>query len=256
VNTDSVAKSAIVTGGGQGLGRSVAIELAQAGIRVVIAQRTPAALDRTVAEIIARGGWAAGISVDLRRPEEVTRLMTEARAVVGPIDILVNNAGSADAYENFLESTLETWQSVVDLSLRAAYLCAHEAAKDMAARGWGRILNVAAIQAFMPLQGNAAYAAAKGGIISLTRSMAVDLTRFGIIVNAVAPGPFDVRWPEDVATRPDQPWPTLLGRRGRPEEFAKLVRFLVSDECSFIVGQTITCDGGRMLAREGEPTPR
>jgi NAD(P)-dependent dehydrogenase (short-subunit alcohol dehydrogenase family) len=251
------SKNAIVTGGGQGLGRAIALELARTGSRVVLVQRTRATLDRTVAEIRDMGGWAQGLSVDLRQADQIAPMMEQARqAFGGSVGILVNNAGSPDSYETFEESGLETWQSVIDLSLRAAYLCSKEVAKEMIAAGWGRILNVAAIQAYMPLAGNAAYAAAKGGVISLTRSMAVDLTRHGIIVNAIAPGPFDVRWPEDVAANPDGPWPTLLGRRGRPEEVATLAAFLVSDDCTFVVGETILCDGGRMLAREGEPLPR
>jgi NAD(P)-dependent dehydrogenase (short-subunit alcohol dehydrogenase family) len=120
----------------------------------------------------------------------------------------------------------------------------------MIAAGWGRIVNVAAIQAWRPLTGNAAYASAKGGLISLTRSLAVDLTRHGIIVNGIAPGPVD---PEaDDEPQDAEAWPTLLGRRGLPKEVAALAAFLTSDECRFVVGQTIVCDGGRMLSREAD----
>jgi 3-oxoacyl-[acyl-carrier protein] reductase len=250
------ARRALITGGGQGLGRGIALELARSSISVVLVQRSPAPLERTVAEIRSAGGEAHGVTADLRDPLEVTRAVEEARRLVGHVDILVNNAGSPDSYEPFPESSIDTWDSVVNLSLRAAYLCARASVQDMIERRWGRILNIGAIQATMPLGGNAAYAAAKGGVISLTRSMAVDLTQYGIIVNAIAPGPFDVRSPEAIAASPDDDWPTLLGRRGRPEELAKLAAFLVSDDCSFVIGQTIICDGGRTLARKAEPEPR
>jgi 3-oxoacyl-[acyl-carrier protein] reductase len=172
------------------------------------------------------------------------------RARLGPVGILVNNAGFNRRRPAFDQIDLDSWQEVLAGNLTAPLLLAQAVVRDMRAAGWGRIVNVGAVQAWMPLEGNAAYAAAKAGLIGLTRAMAVDLAPAGIVVNAVAPGPVD---PEaEDAVRDAEPWPTLLGRRGLPREVAALVAFLASDECSFVIGQTIVCDGGRMLSRKGD----
>ena len=177
--------------------------------------------------------------------------MATVRARLGPVDILVNNAGFSRRREGFTDVDLATWQEVLAADLTGPFLLARAVVPDMIARGWGRIINVSAIQARVPLSGNAPYAAAKGGLEGLTRSMAVDLTRHGIVVNAIAPGPVDPA-AED-APRDSHAWPTLLGRRGLPREVAALASFLASDECSFVVGQVIACDGGRLLSREADP---
>jgi NAD(P)-dependent dehydrogenase (short-subunit alcohol dehydrogenase family) len=241
---------ALITGGGQGLGRAIARRLAQDGVQVAITQRNPEPLERTAADTQAAGGDAIPVPADISQPDQVSHLVQTVRETLGPITILVNNAAFNRRRPSFTDIDLASWQEVLATDLTGAFLCAQAVVPDMIAAGWGRIVNVAAIQAWRPLTGNAAYASAKGGLISLTRSMAVDLTRHGIIVNGIAPGPVD---PEaDDEPQDAEAWPTLLGRRGLPKEVAALAAFLTSDECRFVVGQTIVCDGGRMLSREAD----
>lgn len=241
---------ALVTGGGQGLGRAIALRLARDGARVAVAQRQPGPIERTAAEIRAAGGEAIAVPADVAVPEQVANLAATIRERLGPVDILVNNAGFNRRRDTFTAIDLASWQAVLEANLTGPFLCAQAVVPDMIARGWGRIINVSAIQAVAPLPGNAAYAAAKGGLDALTRSMAVDLAPHGIVVNGIAPGPVDPEAEE--APRDDGEWPTLLGRRGLPREVAALAAFLASGECTFVIGRTIVCDGGRLLSRRPE----
>lgn len=241
---------AVVTGGGQGLGRAIARRLAREGARVAIAQRSPGPLERAAADIRAAGGEVLAVPTDVAVPEQVERLASATREAFGPIDILVNNAGFNRRKATFTDVDLASWSEVLAADLTGPFLCARAVVPDMIARGWGRIVNIGAVQAHRPLPGNAAYASAKGGLESLTRSLAVDLAGHGVLANCIVVGPVD---PEAEDTPLDAlEWPTLLGRRGLPREVAALAAFLASDDSSFIVGQTIVCDGGRTLSRKPE----
>jgi len=239
---------ALVTGGGQGLGRAIARRLARDGARVAITQRSQEPLDRTAADIEAAGGEALAVSADVTHPDDIQRVVSTVRERLGTVDILVNNAGFNRRRSTFTDIDLVSWQEVLAGNLTAPFLLSQAVVPDMARRGWGRIINVGAVQAWMPLPGNAAYAASKGGLVSLTRSMAVDLTHLGIVVNAIAPGPVDPQAEDEPRDREE--WPTLLGRRGLPREVAAVASFLASDECSFVVGHAIVCDGGRLFSRK------
>lgn len=239
---------ALVTGGGQGLGRAIARRLACEGARVAIAQRNPEPLERTAADIRAAGGEVIAVPTDVAVPEQVDRLAEAVQEAFGGVDILINNAGFNRRRSSFMEIDLAAWNEVLGGNLTGPFLCAKAVVPGMIERRWGRIVNVGALQAWWPLSGNAAYASAKGGLVSLTRSLAVDLTRFGIIVNCIVVGPVDPK-AEDIPLDA-RDWPTLLGRRGLPSEVASLAAYLASDECSFVIGQTIVCDGGRSLSRE------
>jgi NAD(P)-dependent dehydrogenase (short-subunit alcohol dehydrogenase family) len=251
-----VGRVAIVTGAGHGIGRAVAERLAAEGAAVVLAQRNEREGAAVAAVIRSTGGRALGLRADLSRPATAERIVERTVAEFGGLDILVNNAARVPERADFLDVRPEEWRNVMTVNLDGTFRLSQAAARVMADRGYGRIVNVLAIQMRLPLPSNAAYVASKGGGDALTRAMAVDLAPRGIVVNAVAPGMVRTEgWTGTLAgdPAPDTGSTALVGRMGRPEEVAALVTFLTSEECSFVVGQTIVCDGGRLLSRRGDP---
>jgi 3-oxoacyl-[acyl-carrier protein] reductase len=244
---------AIVTGGSRGIGRAIARRFAAEGATVVIAARDAATLEQTAGSIRQAGGNVLALATDVSDEAACERLIQTTVEQFGGLDILINNAAIASPQRRpFQELPTAIWQQTLDVNLGGLFSCGRAAAAAMVARRYGRIVNVLAIQAWVPLPHNAAYAAAKGAGVSLTRSMAIDLAPHGVIVNAIAPGPVFVAG-DEVPAEVDRSAATLLRRAGRPAEVASLAVFLASEECSFVVGQTIICDGGRLLSRRGDP---
>jgi NAD(P)-dependent dehydrogenase (short-subunit alcohol dehydrogenase family) len=244
---------AIVTGGNRGIGRAIARRFAAEGARVSIAGRDTKVLERTATEIRQAGGTVLAVPTDVAHEAAGEHLIRATVERFGDLHILVNNAAIASPERRgFQEMPTEVWRQTLGVNLDGMFWCGRAAAREMVARGYGRIVNVLAIQAWVPLPHNAPYAASKGGGVSLTRSMAIDLAPRGVIVNAIAPGPVYVA-ADDVPAEVDRSAATLLRRAGRPAEVAALAVFLASDECTFVVGQTIVCDGGRLLSRRGDP---
>jgi len=238
-------KVSIITGGGKGIGRGISQRFAQEGAQVVIAQRDPETAQRLVHEIEASGGRASFIPTDVSIPEHVEHLVQETMERFAQIDILVNNAGITRCWEPVLEMSLESWQRVIDVNLTGVFLCSQAVARHMARREYGRIINIGSVASFMPQSNAAHYCAAKGGLIMLTKSLALDLSPYNILVNAVAPGAiFTERSVEDGGGGLDK---IPLGRQGKVEELAAAVLFLASDEAGYIQGQTLTVDGGWLL---------
>jgi NAD(P)-dependent dehydrogenase (short-subunit alcohol dehydrogenase family) len=237
----------VITGSSRGIGRAIAERLARDGAALTLTQLEPGPLEETAASLGAAGCEVVATAADLTHAEEVERVVAMALDRFGRVDVLVNNAGFNRRKRRFADIDLESWNEVLAGNLTAAFLTARLVAPGMTERGWGRIVNVGANQALIPLPGNAAYAAAKAGLMGLTRSLAVDLSPHGVVVNAVAPGGpvLDGEVGPDGGVR----WPTLLGRPGHVAEVAELVAFLASDACSFTTGQTILCDGGRTMSR-------
>lgn len=247
---------ALVTGASRGIGRAIATKLGQQGIRLALVALEAEELERTTSELQQRGMEAFPVQADFSHPDEVQDMAARVLDHFGKVDILINNAGFGRRREHFVKIDLETWQQVIAGNLTASFITCHEVVPGMMSQGWGRIVNISAIQAWRPLQGNAAYAAAKGGLMALTRSLAVDLAPHGVTVNCIAPGPVDTRMrDQDTDGHGGQDWPTLLGRRGSPHEVAALAAFLVSEESSYVVGQVIACDGGRLISRKPEVNP-
>jgi NAD(P)-dependent dehydrogenase (short-subunit alcohol dehydrogenase family) len=244
---------AIVTGGGSGIGRAIAVRFAEEGATVVIAGRNVANLEVSAASVRAIGGAALVLPTNVALEAACEQLVGDTTRACGRLDILINNAAIASPRRQpFHEMATETWDETIKTNLSGSFYLGRAAAREMVASGYGRIVNVGAIQAWLPLPNNAPYAVSKGGGLALTRSMAIDLAPHGIIVNSIAPGPVYVAG-ETVPTDVDTSAATLVRRAGRPVEVAALAVFLASEECSFVVGQTIVCDGGRLLSRRGDP---
>lgn len=240
---------AIVTGGARGIGRATTIELANAGARVVINyQRSAGAAESLAAEITAAGGEALSYQADVADEQAVTRMIQAALSRWGRIDILVNNAGiTADAPMARLRP--EQWQRVIETDLTSVFLCCRAVVPVMRTAGYGRIVSVSSLAALAGNVGQTNYAAAKAGIIGLSRSLAREVARDGITVNVVAPGYIETDMVETVpeALRAWALQAIALGRFGRPEEVAAAIRFLVSPRASYITGHVLTIDGGWVM---------
>ena len=242
-----VGKSAIVTGAGAGLGRSIALRFGAEGANVTVADVDPARAADVVAEIEAAGGRALPVGADVSKPPDVTRMTDAAVGEFGRVDILVNNAG-VRVIVPFLEQTLDQWQWMLDVMLTGPMLCSQAAIPHMLQVGRGKIVNVGSVTGIIGLTKRAAYAAAKAGLHGLTRALAYELSSQGIWVNAVAPGLLET--PMNTAYFQDEQFMQLVkrelpvGRLGKPDEIANVILFLASDESDFVSGATWNVDGG------------
>jgi 3-oxoacyl-[acyl-carrier protein] reductase len=246
---------AVVTGAANGLGRAIAMRLAEEGARIVGGDVDAAGLDETVAAVTARGGAALAVAGDLTEPGPAQRLIDAAMERFGRVDILVNDVGGS-RNARIWEMDPETWDFVLRLNLRSAFLCTRAAVPHMMRQRYGKIVCLSSgAREGTPwtayYSGGAAYSAAKAGIHGFIRDVALELAGHGINVNAVAPGPIDTerfgpelkRLDETVPYSPSRMTP--LGRLGQPIEVAHAVLFLASDEASYITGHTLPVTGGR-----------
>jgi NAD(P)-dependent dehydrogenase (short-subunit alcohol dehydrogenase family) len=245
---------AIVTGAAAGIGRGIARRFAREGAAVVIADQDAAGAARASDEIAAVGGTAWAYTVDVADRAQVDGLVEAAVARFGRIHILVNNAAIALLYEPFFEISEASWRRMIDVNLTGAFWCSQAAARHMAAQRDGVIINIGSVNSFRPEAQVAHYAATKGGIMLLTRAMALDLAPYGIRVNAIAPGAIRTKRTEvfDADPAHREMVARALGgiplhRRGDPDEVAAAAVFLAGSESTYILGHTLVVDGGSLL---------
>jgi NAD(P)-dependent dehydrogenase (short-subunit alcohol dehydrogenase family) len=238
---------ALVTGGSSGIGRAMARALCGAGASVVVLARNADALGATVAELRADGGSADLVSADLAHVADLGQAAEQAASIFGEPDILVSAAG-VNPRPPLAELSMEDWDSCLGVNLRAPFLLGQRFGPPMAARGWGRIVNVASQQAFRAFGNSGAYGASKGGLMSLTRSQAEAWSRQGVCCNALVPGFVPTPMTREAASDPVRSAAlaarTMVGRNGEPDDFAGAVVFLASRASAYVTGQAIFVDGG------------
>ncbi len=251
-------KIAIITGGGRGIGRAIALKFAKEGATVVVAARTKTEIDGVAKEVRAAGGRALAFSVDVADEKQCESAVLAARAEFGRVDILVNNAGDYGPVKPIEEIAPAEWDRVIAVHLRAAFLLTRLVLPEMYARGSGVILNISSLSAKSAFAWGSPYAAAKAGMLGLTRVVAAEAARKGVRVNAICPGPVtETKMSKDLGhvlaerlhvSEEDQLkgfLQTILQGRGQTaNEIADAALFLCSDRASAITGQSLNVDGG------------
>lgn len=249
-------KLCIVTGAGQGLGRAISLEMAAEGATIGLLELNPTTLQAVATEIAGAGGTAKSYQLDITDYTAFRAAVEDIAATFGSIDVLVNNAAINPPARTILDDTLEDWQRTIRINLEAVYMGSKLVAPHMVKQRDGRIIHIASIQGFASSGEIGAYNAAKGGILALTKSMAVELGPHNILVNAVAPGfmstPMSViNGVNETETPEFLEWYVRKGkiplrRTGYPEDVSGTVVFLASSYCRYMTGQLLVVDGGLM----------
>lgn len=242
-------RTVLVTGGSRGIGRAISVALSAAGARVFVNYTSsPDAAQETVSLCKAAGSEAEAMQFDIANTEAVDAAIDQIKAKAGKLDILVNNAGiSKDGL--FIRLKDEDWDKTVDTNLKGAFICSRAAARVMMKNRYGRIINISSVVGEMGNAGQVPYVSSKAGLLGLTKAMAKELASRSITVNAITPGfistDMTAALSDDLKSEYEKTIP--LARFGKPEEVGALVRFLASDEASYITGQVIGINGGMYM---------
>lgn len=241
---------AIVTGSGRGIGQATARCLAQEGAHIVVADIHATSAQETAAEIESLGRQALAITTDVADQQQVQAMVQQAIETFGRIDILVNNAGNA-ILKPLLETTAEEWDRTLKIHLYGTFYCTQAVVRHMITRRRGRVVNISSVSGIVGSAGRAAYGAAKGGIITLTKVLAVELAGQGIGVNAIAPGAVETALSQNAWTKADRDGYyrlTPIERLGQPEDIARTALWLCLPQSAYITGQVVAVDGGFSIA--------
>ena len=241
-------KVALVTGGAQGIGKTISEELVRNGAHVVLGDVNLEGAQATAEAINNSGGSASAVKIDVSNPAEVKQVFDSIMKDKKPVDILINNAGITRDGLMIRMKELD-WDSVLNINLKGTFLCSQQAAKQMMKQKSGAIVNIASIVGVMGNFGQANYSASKAGVIGLTKTLAREVASRGIRVNAVAPGFIDTEMTRvlDESVRQSLIEQIPLAKLGLPEDVARCVAFLVSDRSSYITGQVINVNGGMLM---------
>ena len=241
-------KIAIVTGASQGIGKTIAIEMAKSGATVFCLARNKEALDATIKTITEEGGKAYAFSCDISNNDDFKNISLNIFKNYGSIDILVNNAGITK--DNLLLRMSDNqWDDVLNINLKGPFTCTRSVVKHMMKNKFGRIINITSIVGITGNAGQANYAASKSGLIGLTKSIAKEFASRGITANCVAPGWIETSMTDQLSTEVKNKFLSQIpiGKIGQSKDIANTVIFLASDEAGYITGQTIAVDGGRII---------
>jgi 2-hydroxycyclohexanecarboxyl-CoA dehydrogenase len=245
-----MTRTALITGGGAGMGKAIAMRLAQGGCRVAVLDVNGSDAATVADAIVAAGGEALAVTADIANRSQVEMAVAEVRAHLGPIAILVNNA-AVENFTPFAEIDDTNWDRLMNVNLKGTYQVTQTVLPDMVAAGWGRIINISAFGAQIGAPNMVHYTATKGGVIAMTRSLAIELGPKGITVNSVSPGFIDtpmarraidgnlfpVPYEQIVATYP-------IPRLGLPEDIAAACAYFASEDAGYVTGQVLGVNGG------------
>lgn len=251
-----VNRVALVTGGAQGIGRGIALALGAQGFQVAIADLNLGVAEETAKEIVAAGGTAIAVSVDITDTASVQAGVETVATELGPIEVVVNNAGWDD-FMQFLDTTEEFWDKILNLNFKGALRVTKAVVPGMIERGFGRVINIGSDAGRVGSSLEAVYSGAKGGIIAFSKTLAREVATKGVTVNTVCPGPTDTPALRAFANNSGQDADKVIGgmtravpmkRLGSPEDVGAAVAFFASDAASYLTGQTLSVSGGLTMA--------